>query len=137
MVQTMSIVPVKWSILVVDDDVANREILTESIKQIVPNADIAQAANGEQAVILSKEKVGETHQNYHVIFMDYQMPLMNGQEATQAIRQFEKHISLNHQQSAFIITWSAARRTPFEGANAAIAKPLIQEELVNILQEYY
>lgn len=66
-------------ILVVDDIYANRYLLSELIKLTGNQAVLAE--NGEEAIeILQKEEI-------HLIFMDIEMPVMNGIETTQYIRQ--------------------------------------------------
>lgn len=123
-----------WSILIADDDPTNREILTEAINDLTQHADIEYAMNGEQAADIVKAKI-DAGERFNVIFMDYQMPLLNGQEATRAIRQYEKSTGLEEAKTSFIVTWSAARSTPYEGANAIISKPLHAEELPAIFDE--
>ena len=68
-------------ILLVEDNALNREIATEIIGMTGVTIDIAE--NGKIAV----EKVMEAPEKwYDLIFMDIQMPIMNGYEATAAIR---------------------------------------------------
>lgn len=74
----------KPKILIVDDEQVNRLLVQKMIKQLLPNAMIVDAANGIQAVEINlKEKPD-------LIFMDMQMPEMNGYEATQEIRKKEE-----------------------------------------------
>ena len=74
----------KPKILIVDDEQVNRLLVQKMIKQLLPNAMIIDAANGIQAVEINlKEKPD-------LIFMDMQMPEMNGYEATQEIRKKEE-----------------------------------------------
>jgi len=65
-------------ILVVDDIYTNRYLLSELIKLTGNEAIIAE--NGEQAIEILKS------QEIHMIFMDIEMPVMNGIETTQYIR---------------------------------------------------
>lgn len=68
----------KLRILVVDDIYTNRFLLTELIKST--GHDVVLAENGEEAIkILRSEKI-------HLIFMDIEMPVMNGIETTEYIR---------------------------------------------------
>ena len=68
-------------ILLVEDNELNREIATEIIG--MTGVTIDSAENGKIAV----EKVMEAPEKwYDLIFMDIQMPIMNGYEATAAIR---------------------------------------------------
>jgi CheY-like chemotaxis protein len=65
-------------ILVVDDIYTNRYLLSELIK--LTGNEVVLAENGEEAIeILENETV-------HMIFMDIEMPVMNGIETTQYIR---------------------------------------------------
>ena len=65
-------------ILVVDDIYTNRYLLSELIKLTGNEAVLAE--NGEEAIeILKNEEI-------HMVFMDIEMPVMNGIESTQYIR---------------------------------------------------
>jgi CheY-like chemotaxis protein len=65
-------------ILVVDDIYTNRYLLSELIK--LAGHEAISAENGEQAIeILKSQKI-------HMVFMDIEMPVMNGIETTQYIR---------------------------------------------------
>jgi len=65
-------------ILVVDDIYTNRYLLSELIK--LTGHEAISAENGEQAIeILKSQKI-------HMVFMDIEMPVMNGIETTQYIR---------------------------------------------------
>ena len=65
-------------ILVVDDIYTNRYLLSELIKLTGNEAIIAE--NGEQAIEILKS------QEIHMVFMDIEMPVMNGIETTLYIR---------------------------------------------------
>jgi len=70
--------PVMLRILVVDDIYTNRYLLSELIKLTGNEAIMVQ--NGKEAIeILEREKID-------IIFMDIEMPVMNGIETTQYIR---------------------------------------------------
>ena len=65
-------------ILVVDDIVTNRYLLSEQIKST--GHEVVLAENGAQAIeILEKEEI-------HLVFMDIEMPVMNGIETVEHIR---------------------------------------------------
>ena len=68
----------KLRILVVDDIYTNRYLLTELVK--ITGNEVVQVENGEEAIrVLEKEKID-------LIFMDIEMPVMNGIETTIHIR---------------------------------------------------
>jgi len=65
-------------ILVVDDIYTNRYLLAELIRMTGNEAILAE--NGEQALDILQ------HETIHMIFMDIEMPVMNGIETTSYIR---------------------------------------------------
>ena len=65
-------------ILVVDDEPINREVALIQLEAV--NLVVDTAKNGAEAVILARKN------SYAAIFMDMQMPKLNGVEATQEIR---------------------------------------------------
>lgn len=74
---------VKLKILVVDDIYTNRFLLSELIK--LTDNEAIMAENGQEAIeILRKEEI-------HMVFMDIEMPVMNGIETTRYIRNEMPH----------------------------------------------
>ena len=65
-------------ILIVDDILANRLILSEIVTAV--GCKCTAARNGEEAISLVRER------HFDMIFMDVEMPVMNGIETTAAIR---------------------------------------------------
>lgn len=67
-------------ILIVEDDFANQQVASLFLKRFGFQTEIAE--NGKQAVEMANQ------QKYPIIFMDCQMPLMDGFEATKKIRNY-------------------------------------------------
>ena len=68
-----------YRILIVEDKLENRQLLHKLLEPL--NLDVREAVNGQEAV----EQFEQWHP--HLIWMDIRMPVMNGLEATQRIRE--------------------------------------------------
>ncbi len=69
------------NILVVEDNLTNQELLVAHLKKFHCRTDVA--INGKEAVD------AVMHNTYDLVFMDCQMPVMDGYEATETIRSHE------------------------------------------------
>ena len=113
--------------LVVEDNEINQIVTSKMLENMGFSIDIAN--DGVEAVSMVNKF------NYDMVFMDLQMPNMDGFEATKKIREFNKTIP--------IIALSAAvmdkdkELTSLAGMNKHLAKPLIKEELEKVLDEYF
>lgn len=119
-------------ILLVEDNELNREIATEIIG--MTGVTIDSAENGKIAV----EKVMEAPEKwYDLILMDIQMPIMNGYEATAAIRALAgsrgKVPIIAMTANAFAEDVQLAKNT---GMNEHIAKPLDLNKLNDVLKRW-
>lgn len=115
-------------ILIVDDIESNRHLVESLMTQAGLNS--IQAESGEQAVVLAVEKQPD------LILMDIRMPLMNGYEATQKIREHPdlKHIpiialtaSVKTQEKENILT---------QGFDGYLSKPIDVDLLFFELSKY-
>ena len=118
-------------ILIVEDNVLNREIALDIIQEEGMVADTAE--NGKIAVEMLRDK-GPSY--YDAILMDIQMPVMNGYEATKAIREMYPN------ENIIIIAVSA---NAFEedkatsiaaGMNDHVAKPINIKELQEAMKKH-
>lgn len=73
-------------LLVVDDNDINKRLLAKVLEK--ENLEVSYASNGQEAVDLRKAE------NFDIIFMDIQMPIMNGVDASKEIRRYEALESL-------------------------------------------
>ena len=116
-------------VLLVEDNELNMEIAQIVLTKAGMVVDTAE--NGQVAVTKASAK------RYDVILMDIQMPVMNGYEATRAIRQFEnKELA---QVPIIAMTANAfqedKQRALNEGMDGHVAKPLNVEMLLQVMQE--
>ena len=116
-------------ILLVEDNELNMEIAQMVLKKAGLVIDTAE--NGSEAVAKAQAK------RYDMILMDIQMPVMNGYEATRAIRQLkDKHLA-----DVPIIAMTAnafqedKEKALSEGMDGHVAKPLKVEELLKTMQQ--
>ena len=119
-------------ILLVEDNELNREIAGEILQ--MTGAKVETAKNGKIAV----EKVeASPKDSYDLIFMDIQMPVMNGYEATAAIRSLPgakgKLPIVAMTANAFAEDVQLAKNT---GMNGHIAKPLDMNKLNDVLKNW-
>ena len=88
----------KLSLLVVDDSTINQRVVAMSLRNTM--GEIDSANNGMEAYRMYCEK------HYDIILMDGRMPIMDGYEATQKIRDYEKEQALDNQAIIIALTGS-------------------------------
>ena len=119
-------------VLLVEDNELNREIAAEILGMTGVAVDIAE--NGKIAV---EKVVAAPEKWYDLIFMDIQMPIMNGYEATAAIRSLPggrgKVPIIAMTANAFAEDVQLAKNT---GMNEHIAKPLELDKLNDVLKQW-
>lgn len=113
-------------VLLVEDNEINRIVAAQNLKNYGLSVDIAQ--NGLEAVEMASAK------KYDIIFMDLQMPVMDGYESARQIRKFDPLTP--------IIALSAAvmeldKVLAYEaGMNEHLAKPIEPDRLKSIIDRY-
>jgi CheY-like chemotaxis protein len=112
-------------VLVVDDEPVNREVALMQLEDVDLLVDAA--ADGEAAVAMARQN------SYAAIFMDMQMPKLNGVDATRQIRQLAGYRDIP------IIAMTAnafaddKERCLEAGMNDFLSKPFSPEELYAML----
>ncbi|OKH40017.1 histidine kinase [[Phormidium ambiguum] IAM M-71] len=117
----------KYRIMVVEDNPINRLLLVRLLDYF--GFDIAEAENGKVAIDLCQQW------QPHLIFMDIQMPIMNGYQATRQIKQ----LKLANVPKIVAITASAfaeQQKLCFaSGCDDFVSKPFRREEILQILAQ--
>lgn len=120
-----------FRILVVEDNRINQRVLGGLLAKMNYGADFVN--NGQEAVNLLERE------NYDLIFMDIQMPEMNGFQATAIIRDRESAV-LNHDVIIVAVTAHAGesdKKSCLEaGMNNYMSKPVSMQKLRAVLSEY-
>ncbi len=124
-------------ILIVDDQLSNRILLAKYISEWNCSSD--QAENGEQALeMLSSNR-------YDLIFMDFEMPSLNGDCTVQQLRSthnFDPSLALHYLQAPVIgITAlphpEALTRADKCGMNDVLSKPVLRPDIIKIFERYF
>ena len=122
-----------FRVLLTEDNELNREIASELLSDIGLEIEIAK--NGKEAV----EKVMMKPDHYYdLIFMDIQMPVMNGYEATRAIRSLDKEYAKNIPIIAMTanVFQDDIMKAIESGMNEHITKPVDMKLVCRILQKW-
>jgi len=117
--------------LLVEDNELNAEIAGEILG--MAGLEVIYARDGREAL----EKVSES-ETYDIIFMDIQMPVMDGYEATRAIRglpgEYPRHVPIIAMTAnAFMADVQACKAA---GMDEHIAKPLDIDQLFKVLNRW-
>ena len=114
------------SILIVDDSNINITLMRAMLEHY--NLSVESAFDGQEALNKAKEK------DYDFIFMDVNMPVMDGIEAAKRIREFNKKVKI----IAITANVTEDEKKLFKDSNinAYLTKPLIKGELERVLMDY-
>ena len=116
------------NILLVEDVEINREIVMTILEPLQLKIDCAE--NGKKAVKLFCDNPSK----YEMIFMDVQMPEMDGYEATRKIREFERELDMNNstedERRKRLLAGNPRKRTPIIAMTANVFKEDIEKCLL-------
>jgi len=118
------------SILIAEDNEINMFLARTIIKRIAPNTVINEVRNGQECLDFCKSNTPD------LILMDLQMPEMNGYEATMFIR------TIDALKQVPIIAFTAGNvkgekeKCLEAGMNDFISKPVVEDDLNNILSKW-
>jgi CheY-like chemotaxis protein len=119
--------------LIVEDNPVNLKMIVRTLEKIGISSDTA--INGRDAVEMYIK-----NSKYDVIFMDIQMPIMNGVDATKAIIRYEKDKHLSHTPIVAVTTNALKgdrERYMALGMDEYIAKPIDLDKFITVLKQFY
>lgn len=121
----------KANILIAEDNIINQKLIKRTLEAL--GLTITIANNGLEA--FQKRKDG----NFDLVFMDIQMPYLDGIEATKEILDYEEDYNQKH-IPIIAITANALKgdRERFldAGLDEYTTKPLIRDEIISLLNHY-
>ena len=121
------------TVLVVEDNPINQKLIKLTLEQL--GIKVVLANNGLEAL----NKYSINPENYDLIFMDIQMPIMDGVEATHEILDFEEDEEIEHTP---IIALTAnvlkgdKERFLSEGMDEYITKPIKKDEIFEVIKKF-
>ncbi|QOY55288.1 response regulator [Candidatus Sulfurimonas marisnigri] len=118
-------------ILIAEDNEANQELIKILLLKYGLSYDLA--SNGLEALSLYKNN------NYDLILMDEQMPIMDGNEAVQNILKYEIEKGLRHTPISALtanVIKGAKERGLLSGFDSFLGKPIVIKELERIFFNY-
>jgi len=119
------------SVLVAEDNVINQKLIRRTLEDL--GLTVTVANNGLEA--FEKRKNGE----FDLIFMDIQMPVLDGMEATQEILDFEEDYDQHH-IPIIALTANALKgdreRFMAVGMDEYTTKPLVRSDIISLLNNF-
>lgn len=115
------------SVLLVEDDLINQQVISRLIEKVADNVDIAM--DGEKALTMVEEKI------YDFILMDISVPIIDGIELTKMIRKMKAYLDVP------IVALTAHSHTEIKkmcidsGMNDYLTKPVRAKELYGKISE--
>jgi CheY-like chemotaxis protein len=120
-------------ILIAEDNLVNQTVAKRML--VKSGFEIDVAANGEQALCKITDGI-----QYALIFMDCQMPRMDGYEATRRIREFEQKSGDDTHVPIIALTANAMQgdreKCLAAGMDDYISKPLKKEVMLDLIQRH-
>ena len=120
-----------WQVLVVDDNQINQQLACAFLNKL--NCQSSLANDGAEAAKMVQQKA------FDLVLMDYQMPVMDGMQATTAIRHWEAAQSGRKRLPIIALTANLSPEISSNfiacGMDACLAKPLMFSELKAIIAQ--
>jgi len=119
-------------VLIVEDNIINQKVIKHTLKGMGITSDVAD--NGEIGVEMFKKN------QYDMVFMDIQMPVMNGVVATKHILEYEKRYSQDHTPIVAVTTNALKGDRELylkSGMDEYISKPISVDKFISVIKQFY
>lgn len=114
-------------ILIVEDDEISQLLLNIMVEEI--DCEVINTNTGYEAI-----EICRNNPDIDVVLMDIKMPKMNGYEATQQIRRFNKNIKIVA-QTAYNMP-DDIEKSMNAGCDAHLSKPIDEYELMSLIKNF-
>lgn len=118
------------TILIAEDNAVNMLLARTILNRTAPNATLIEAKNGVEALNFCMSEVPD------IIFMDVQMPLMNGYEATERLRKMERMAKVPIVALTAGNVQSEKERCLEAGMDDFVTKPVVEETIGLMLNKW-
>ncbi|MBN1927494.1 MAG: PAS domain S-box protein [Prolixibacteraceae bacterium] len=118
----------KLKMIIAEDDESSRDFISIIVKDF--SKEVIVTKTGTETI-----EACRANPDIDLIFMDIQMPEMNGYKATEQIRQFNKDVIIIA-QTAYGLTGDREKALE-AGCNDYIAKPIKKAKLLELIQKYF
>ncbi|MCK8124612.1 ATP-binding protein [Pseudoalteromonas sp. 2CM39R] len=124
-------------VLVVEDNDINQVVIEAMLNEFGISS-IKIAGDGEQAVVLCKQHSGENnlHNSFDIIFMDMQMPVLDGPQATIRIREMPEYKATPIIALTANVLETDKQRCFAAGMNDFVAKPIDYQCVKTVLLKW-
>jgi CheY-like chemotaxis protein len=124
-------------ILIIDDDEINNFIAAKLIDKIPPRARVSTCLNGQEGINYITSRLNNQKDLPDIIFLDINMPIMNGweflEEYAALTHQISKKIVINMLSSS-VYNDDISKSKTYPTVNRFISKPLTIEKIQDLYQ---
>ena len=124
-------------ILIIDDDEINNFIAAKLIDKIPPKANVNTCLNGLEGIDFVKSKLDKQDEMPDIIFLDINMPVMNGWEFLDEYEkiksQIKKSICINMLSSS-VYNDDIIKAEAFDTVQKFISKPLTVDKIQSLYE---
>jgi len=124
-------------ILIIDDDEINNFIAAKLIDKIPPKAKVSTCVNGQEGINFVRNKLNNQDEFPDIIFLDINMPLMNGWEFLEEYEQIKndikKKVTINMLSSS-VYNDDITKAETYTTVNKFISKPLTVDKIKDLYE---